>query len=98
MRIMYICSIFSIKDFDLNHHMEELMFRNVCSKISVFLCTNKRACAIIRVTFWGAESMVFCRDCLVRKNGISEQNSSKGHFSEYGRCGTTNFCLIGELF
>ena len=64
------------------------MFRNVCSKISVFLCTNKRACAIIRVTFWGAESMVFCRDCLVRKNGISEQNSSKEVFH-----GKVKMCL-----
>lgn len=87
MRIMYIysiyiCSIFSIKDFDLNHRMEELMFRNVCSKNPVFLCTNIGACAIIRVTFWGTESMLFYQNYLVRGNGISEQNSSKHIFGK----------------
>lgn len=82
MRIMYICSVFSIKDFDLNHRMEELMFWNVCSKNPVYLCTNEGACAIIRVTFWGIESMLFYQNYLVRGNGISEQNSSKHNFGK----------------
>ena len=60
---------------------------------------------IIRVAFVLLSPFWFYYYYGMWKNGIGEQNSSKGHFSEYGRCSSTdilqiewNIRFIGELF
>ncbi len=78
--------------------MREQIFGTNVLEIAVFIYTNKMSYGIIRVVFVLLSPFwIYCYYGMW-KNGISEQNLLKGHFSENGRCASTNSCRSNGIF
>lgn len=73
---------------------EERIFGTNVLKIMDFIYTNKMQYAIIRVAFMSFNPYSFYCYYRLWKKETSEQNLSKGHFPENGRCGPMNILQI----